>query len=725
MSEYARDLYNNLIKEYENGQEVDSLAFLEKYPSFASLLAFSDVRKNLLRWISFNDGEKVLEVGAGYGNLTRYLLEKGVDVTCMEEDSDKEKVNRFLNPKAKFCAIEDLDIMDGYDTVLVWNQNISEIVKKAYSCLKPNGRLIVAVNNVFGLRNFNGYMQEGKTEFFEGLWDCNDFSQEEIIELVRENGFEKCQIYYPYPDYEFPSDIFTMERLPKEGELHREEYPFERYRMQLYREQAVWDSIINHNKFHEYANSFLIISNKDTRDGNEVKVGGDNTYTQQYVRFSTERSDKYKIRTEIQKERKTNILRVCKFAEDAKSVEHIKNIYLCYLKLLEKFECANIEINKCDILSERAISFEYIQGESLDYIIDSMLRTKNREGAKSLIRTYVDAVYRIYNDCSTEVNQSDFQSVFGVYRFQNNTVWSNYVDVDMIFQNIIVDPDNRWNVIDYEWTFPFAIPINFVIYRAIFFYYYQSEVCRTNFNNIEELYTLVGITSEETAVFSMMESNFQEYVRKGAEVLSKYINDEDVIPAQQFKTQIHVFFDFGKGWDDRHSIQYSVANVRNVFSCNFGIEPGTKKICVIVDEQSVGVRVLSIAGISKDERITLDYLSTGHPMDNQVYLWMDGCPRFEIEISNSYIDMIELKMEIFAKGYEALHVVGNACIKYVMQENQLAIWKSAAEERMEIIENYKNHISVIESVINTRSFLWKIINVISKIKKRFKDFITR
>ena len=45
----------------------------------------------------------------------------------------------------------------------------------------------------------------------------------------------------------------------------------------------------------------------------------------------------------------------------------------------------------------------------------------------------------------------------------------------MIFSNIILDENEKengkWTVLDYEWVWDFAIPVQFVIYRALYYHF--------------------------------------------------------------------------------------------------------------------------------------------------------------------------------------------------------------------------------------------------------------
>ena len=92
-------------------------------------------------------------------------------------------------------------------------------------------------------------------------------------------------------------------------------------------------------------------------------------------------------------------------------------------------------------------------------------------------------------------------------------------DVDMIFSNIFVESgkaaaDSAWIVIDYEWTFPFPVPKKYLIYRAVYYAYYQ--IFKAEGKSLADWLKSAGLTEEETECFARMEEHFQEYLRAGA-----------------------------------------------------------------------------------------------------------------------------------------------------------------------------------------------------------------
>ena len=101
-------------------------------------------------------------------------------------------------------------------------------------------------------------------------------------------------------------------------------------------------------------------------------------------------------------------------------------------------------------LDEKTLKFEYVNGVTLEELLDEALFANDRYEFLSLIDEYKDYVNYNSEDAVT--------------------------DYDLIFQNIIVS-DETWTVIDYEWTYPEVIPPQEIIKRA-FWCYVQGNPAR-------------------------------------------------------------------------------------------------------------------------------------------------------------------------------------------------------------------------------------------------------
>ena len=94
-------------------------------------------------------GGRILEIGCGTGQLTRALLARGVDVTCVESGAHMAEVARRTAPAANIVVsrFEDWEPDGTYDTVCcatAWHWLDPEVApRKVHGLLRPGGALAV------------------------------------------------------------------------------------------------------------------------------------------------------------------------------------------------------------------------------------------------------------------------------------------------------------------------------------------------------------------------------------------------------------------------------------------------------------------------------------------------------------------------------------------------------------------------------------------------------
>ena len=116
--------------------------------------------------------------------------------------------------------------------------------------LKPDGKIVLAIENRLGLKYWAGCTEDHFGTLFEGLEGypttsgVKTFSRKEMSAILKEAGDLKASWYYPFPDYKLPMTIYSDRRLPLKGELNRLETNYDRLRLQLFQESAVYDSLL-------------------------------------------------------------------------------------------------------------------------------------------------------------------------------------------------------------------------------------------------------------------------------------------------------------------------------------------------------------------------------------------------------------------------------------------------------------------------------------------------
>lgn len=250
------------------------------------LYHLSDIRENLLDWYEFGKESSVLEIGAGCGAVTGVLCRKAGQVTCIELSKKRSMINAVRNKDYDNLEImvgnfEDIQIDKKFDYVTLIgvleyapsyindSNPFSAMLERIRSFLKPDGKIVIAIENKFGLKYFAGATEDHTGNWFDGIEEykktkgVKTFSKPEMERLLQENQYRDIEFYYPMPDYKMPTMVYSEEYLPKRGELRNITAVYDRERYELFDEEAVYDQFCDDGMFGYFANSFLIFAQPD------------------------------------------------------------------------------------------------------------------------------------------------------------------------------------------------------------------------------------------------------------------------------------------------------------------------------------------------------------------------------------------------------------------------------------------------------------------------------
>ncbi|RYY21703.1 MAG: glycosyltransferase, partial [Chitinophagaceae bacterium] len=256
----------------------------------------SPQRADLLRPFqeSFNN-KSILEIGCGCGAITRFLGETGAQVTALEGSTRRCRITaarcRDLSNVRVVCdefhefrsTIKyDIVVLIGvleYSNIFIKGiHSALEMLRMAKSLLKPNGSLIIGIENKLGLKYWAGAPEDhvGKPYFgIENQYDDHTpqtYGRVELENLLRSAGFANSEFLYPFPDYKLPSIVLReksiLQNIPEPSNLvvPATDHPqFKSYHPNFVTDRA-WKEVINNALTPDMANSFLVVSSSDTPD---------------------------------------------------------------------------------------------------------------------------------------------------------------------------------------------------------------------------------------------------------------------------------------------------------------------------------------------------------------------------------------------------------------------------------------------------------------------------
>lgn len=618
---------------------------IEERASWPIFYHLSSLRENIVDWLPINKGHKVLEVGSGCGAITGALARKAGSVTCIDLSNKRSLINAYRHQDMDNILIHvgnfkdvEKDLACDYDYVMLIGvfeygqgymgsetpyEDFMNILKKH---LKPNGHLVIAIENKLGMKYFAGCKEDHSGRYFDGIEDypsgggsARTFSRNGLEKILEKCGVKEYSFYYPYPDYKFPMTIFSDRKLPKTGELYQNIRNFDRDRVLLFDEQKAFDMVIKEGMFPHYSNSYMIVT------GPELEI--------EYAKYSNDRAPEYSVRTDILSV--NGNYRVEKHALDTAAEKHLEHTETMSRKLAAVCEGTGLSVNTCE--KKVGLVFEYLKGITLEEVLDECIERNDKDGFLSLIERYRTIIEKISS--------------------------ADVTDYDLIFQNIMVE-DDKWTVIDYEWTFEQKISADILFRRALLCYFADRKKREKAQKWLEDKFSDESLFAGELWEKVLgAEREFQKYVQGDYLATSEmrhvignpvYSLDYLLDAVGAVGNRIQIYEDKGKGFSEENSYfiekesrcgnthEFSIKLKQDLI--NVRIDPCNKP-CIVSVESVIadGKELLSeLAGKGKNGSRS----HNGIRLTNNAFFFTDTDPHFMWKVSGLAQKESELKIKM-------------------------------------------------------------------------------
>lgn len=461
-----------------------------------------DIKQNTLKWYPFKENASVLEI--------------------YDEESILENIK--LNIKLEKCNIKKLSLNGEYDyitligtfeyatTILDDYKCYSEFLRKLKKHLKPNGIILIAIDNRLGVKYLTGGKYKNYSYIFEGMekkiqrGQANLLTKQELIKFIKEAEFNNFKFYYPLPDYRFINSIFTDEFMPKSSHskiLYPVNYDYGS--TILYNEINIFKQICDIGQFDNFTNSYIVeISNDEIK--NDIC----------FVNYNNFRKDKYKLLLTIKKDE------VEKIPESEEAISHVRCIERNTNKLKELgFDVLEkIEGNKIISPFEKEKELDKKLVETLEQYGKEVFKHEIRKWYNFILEKlpieleYEDDVFKKYNINILQEPKEKLRFVKDGY-------------IDLAFENVFCK-NGGYLLYDQEWYLE-NVPIEFILYRALNNLYTYNNIKLESKISREEIMEEFELKQYET-YFEQLERKIQadilnsEYVNQYQNEMKKYYN---------------------------------------------------------------------------------------------------------------------------------------------------------------------------------------------------------
>ena len=184
-----------------------------------------------------------------------------------------------------------------------------------------------------------------------------------------------------------------------------------------------------------------------------------------FVKYNRTRKEEFQIKTVILEE--NGVTWVEKQALTEKGRAHICS-FLDKYEGLGKQHCF-LKAAKPEVSSDGfKVRFPYLKGKTLAEQLGREI-TEGRAPVAAL-ESAIEKICSVKEGCLIPFTPTkQFGKVFGEFvRIEDNSM--TVTNIDALLENIL-DTEDGWYGIDYEWVYDFPVPLSFVRYRILFYFY--------------------------------------------------------------------------------------------------------------------------------------------------------------------------------------------------------------------------------------------------------------
>lgn len=657
------DVENEILQMVRQGKGLDSLQ-AEK-ASYPIIYHLSKVRQNIFLWYPFAENARILEVGAGCGAVTGILCEKAKEVVAVELSRRRASINYERNRQHENLEIivanlNDIPVMAEFDYIILngvfeyaggfteGEQPYETFLEGISQRLKPNGTILIAIENRLGAKYLAGAPEDHTERYFlglnqyEGVNAVKTFSKGELTELCERVGLVCSRFYYPYPDYKFPYEIFTDETI-NTSMYGRPMFQFHERRLGLFSEAGFCQTLAKEGVADRFANSFLVEVRKKY-------VSPEKKIT--YVKLNTDRREAFRIYTVIWEQGDKRY--VTKYQVGEGAGQHLKD--------MQHTEGSGEGWHYLEgSPGEESITFPFLQEHTLDDEITGLLSERDRQGIADVIQRFYQEFLGQARE-QVDYHNEEFCRVFGEAQCEGPQKCCKNLDIDLIFDNIFCLGE-QYAVIDAEWVFPFDVPVAYVMWRVLNELYYKHPTLEQAIERrlLEETY---GIRPEDAVIFKQWEIHFA-YSYVGSYGLQRYENkllypNMEAIASWYSRDswmESKLYFDTGKGYNEEETSAFRVALTHGHFVMDVPIPSQEEMVnlrwdpvnapckCRIIQARAGNqdIRCIPLNSFKKEE--DMDVFLTSDPNYGFTGQWR-GAPRLFIEGELWYLSQSDLEQEL-------------------------------------------------------------------------------
>ncbi len=447
-------------------------------------MSFGKHRTNLLDWIHFEKPETGFEQDA--------------ELLLLAEEEAREDFLALLQSRVKKVETEPAGGKFHYIVVPRLTKRIINLYAEGLEGFLQalEARLYKGGSLILGFENANDVDRLASGLYEETVY----YTTLNELAAVRKSFKARCpegseRLYFPLPALDMPLRLYTDERMPAAGE-----------------EDAKITALLHAGSFRTFAPAYFCILTPQP-----VKAYHDRVYrdwTPVYIKYNSSRKPEYAIKTEILRDAEGR-LHVLKEGLSPAANAHVESLREKAALIEAQNPALSVlheEKSRSDFGSGQSLSamiYPYVKGQSLAEILGSMI-----EGGRAPI----------------EALQESMKLVLGAEEGELNPA-----NLDCLFDNVLMQ-DGSPVLIDCEWVLAQPVPVRFLQYRMLRFWYEEYRT-RLSYADLDSFLRIFGFAAEDVREEEAREAGFQKEIHGDGEASNAWAYQKSRVTVQNFLAQ--------------------------------------------------------------------------------------------------------------------------------------------------------------------------------------------
>ncbi len=232
-----------------------------------------------------------------------------------------------------------------------------------------------------------------------------------------------------------------------------------------------------------------------------------------YAKYNRHRLPAFQIETSIWRDGDRKFVLKKALVPDA--LEHLQRLREQAAPIRRSLRGECLKLPEVAGVDAQTLRFDFVEGRSLDALLVNAFIEQDQARFMGIIADYQALLQNAFTTVPVPVLTDAMRQIFALTSLVEIEGLGPFLTpalVDLVFENIIVNGDRRY-LIDHEWVFEGCLPVSFVLFRSLFYFYAKNKAFGIDaWMPLSTVLERFAILPETVRRYRKMDEAFQSYV---------------------------------------------------------------------------------------------------------------------------------------------------------------------------------------------------------------------